>query len=89
MSGKVIGTIEAGTLTLNRPSIVAGDLIVHEQLGIEPGAHFEGSCKRVNVKKQAQAQAQTQTRPAAPAATQTNSQATAQRAPNAAANPAE
>ena len=41
MSGKVIGTIEAGTLTLNRPAIVAGDLVVHDQLGIEPGAHFE------------------------------------------------
>jgi len=38
MSGKVIGTIEAGTLTLNRPAIVAGDLVVHDQLGIEPGA---------------------------------------------------
>jgi len=87
MSGKVIGTIEAGTLTLNRASIVAGDLIVHEQLGIEPGAHFEGSCKRVSTKKaaqpqvQAQAQPQTQTKQAAPGATQTNSPATAQRAP--------
>jgi cytoskeletal protein CcmA (bactofilin family) len=95
MSGKVIGTIEAGTLTLNRPSIVAGDLIVHDQLGIEPGAHFEGSCKRVSTKKaaqpqvQAQAQPQAQTKQAAPAATQTNSPATAQRAPNATAIPAE
>jgi cytoskeletal protein CcmA (bactofilin family) len=93
MSGKVIGTIEAGTLTLNRACIVAGDLIVHDQLGIEPGAHFEGSCKRVSTKKpaqpQAQAQAQGQVRPAAPTATQTNSPATAQRAPNATANPAE
>jgi cytoskeletal protein CcmA (bactofilin family) len=89
MSGKVIGTIEAGTLTLNRASIVAGDLIVHDQLGIEPGAHFEGSCKRVTTKKpaqpQAQGQAQAQVRQAAPAATQSNSPATAQRAPNATA----
>jgi cytoskeletal protein CcmA (bactofilin family) len=69
MSGKVIGTIEAGTLTLHRASIVAGDLVVHEQLGIEPGAHFEGSCKRVSAKKPAQ-QGQ--------ATKQTNSQATAQ-----------
>jgi len=65
MSGKVIGTIEAGTLTLNRPAIVAGDLVVHDQLGIEPGAHFEGSCKRVSAKKTAQA------KQAAPAAKQT------------------
>jgi len=89
MSGKVIGTIEAGTLTLNRPSIVAGDLIVHEQLGIEPGAHFEGSCKRVSTKKaaqpqvqgQAQAQPQGQVRQAAPAARETNSPAAAPKAP--------
>lgn len=85
MSGKVIGTIEAGTLTLNRASIVAGDLIVHEQLGIEPGAHFEGSCKRVSAKKQAPAQAQ-QT---APAAKQTNSPATAPKALKATATAAE
>lgn len=89
MSGKVIGTIEAGTLTLNRPSIVAGDLIVHEQLGIEPGAHFEGSCKRVSTKKaaqpqvqgQAQVQPQGQVRQAAPAARETNSPAAAPKAP--------
>jgi len=93
MSGKVIGTIEAGTLTLNRASIVAGDLIVHEQLGIEPGAHFEGSCKRVSTKKaaqpqvqgQAQAQPQSQAKQAAPAARETNSPATAPQAPTATA----
>lgn len=103
MSGKVIGTIEAGTLTLNRACIVAGDLIVHDQLGIEPGAHFEGSCKRVSAKKppqvqgqapvqgqaQSQVQAQVQTRQAAPAAREPNSPATAPQAPTATANPAE
>jgi len=95
MSGKVIGTIEAGTLTLNRACIVAGDLIVHEQLGIEPGAHFEGSCKRVSTKKaaqpqgqapvQGQAQPQVQAKQAAPAARETNSPAAAPQAPTATA----
>ncbi|HUT51401.1 MAG TPA: polymer-forming cytoskeletal protein [Alphaproteobacteria bacterium] len=86
MSGKVIGTIEAGTLTLNRPAIVAGDLIVHDQLGIEPGAHFEGSCKRVSAKKAAPAK---QAVPAAPAATQTTGQAPAPQARSAPAAAAE
>lgn len=90
MRGKVIGTIEAGTLTLNRASIVAGDLIVHDQLGIEPGAHFEGSCKRVSAKKQAPAQPQAQAQAQqAPATRQPNSQATAQPAPIATATRAE
>jgi len=55
MSGKVIGTIEAGSLTLNEKAMVSGDLVVHESLGIEPGAHFEGSCKRASARKGAAA----------------------------------
>ncbi|MDH3234681.1 MAG: polymer-forming cytoskeletal protein [Alphaproteobacteria bacterium] len=85
MSGKVIGTIEAGTLTLNRPAIVAGDLVVHDQLGIEPGAHFEGSCKRVSAKKAAQTKQAAQ---AAPAAKQTTGQAPTPQAPTSQAQPA-
>jgi cytoskeletal protein CcmA (bactofilin family) len=83
MSGKVIGSIEAGTLTLNRPAIVAGDLVVHDTLGIEPGAHFEGSCKRVSAKKTAQAKPVAAT--AAPAPKATNGPAPA---PKAQATPA-
>jgi len=85
MSGKVIGTIEAGTLTLNKAAIVAGDLVVHDQLGIEPGAHFEGSCKRVSAKKAAQAKA----KQAVPAAQTPKSPAAAPQAPAAPAKAAE
>ncbi len=49
MSGTLTGAIEARVLTLYKTSNVVGDIVVHESLGIEPGAHFDGSCKKFGV----------------------------------------
>lgn len=45
--GKVNGQIEAMTVTLTRTSRVRGD-VLHETLMIEPGAHLEGHCRRID-----------------------------------------
>ncbi len=44
--GKVVGQIDAGSVTLvaSAPH-VEGD-VVHDRLAIEPGAHLEGHCRR-------------------------------------------
>lgn len=49
MSGTLTGDIEARVLTLYKTSNVVGDIVVHESLGIEPGANFDGSCKKFGV----------------------------------------
>ena len=62
--GKVNGQIEANTVTLTRTSRVKGD-ILHETLMIEPGAHLEGHCRRMdNVTVTAAAPAQIEQKPA-------------------------
>lgn len=50
VAGAVDGKIEARTVTLAQTSDVTGD-ISHEALGIEAGARFEGSCKKVDFSK--------------------------------------
>jgi cytoskeletal protein CcmA (bactofilin family) len=46
VSGTVKGGIKAKSVTLTRSAKVEGD-IIHEALAIEPGANFEGQCKRL------------------------------------------
>jgi cytoskeletal protein CcmA (bactofilin family) len=46
VSGTVKGGITAKSVTLTRSAKVEGD-IVHQALAIEPGAAFEGQCKRM------------------------------------------
>lgn len=45
--GKVEGQIRAKNVTLTKSASVIGD-IMHETLTIEPGAHLEGHCRRVD-----------------------------------------
>ena len=45
--GKVEGQISAKNVTLTRTARVVGD-IVHDTLTIEPGAHLDGHCKRMD-----------------------------------------
>lgn len=47
MKGKLSGSIEARVLNLARSAEVEGDLVIHESLGIEPGAVFDGTCKHM------------------------------------------
>lgn len=44
--GRIVGQIRAGFVTLTRTARVKGD-VLHETLAIEPGAHIEGHCKRL------------------------------------------
>ena len=44
VSGTVVGKIKARTVYLAQSASVTGD-ILHESLGIEAGAQFEGQCK--------------------------------------------
>ncbi len=45
VQGKIEGKIEVGQLlSLKNSSKITGDIITH-QLGIEPGARFDGNCK--------------------------------------------
>lgn len=46
--GKIDGQIQAKNVTLTKSAIVIGD-ILHETLTIEPGAHLEGRCQRIEV----------------------------------------
>lgn len=48
MHGTLTGAIDARVLTLNKSSNVVGDIVVHETLGIEPGANFDGNCKKLS-----------------------------------------
>ncbi len=50
IAGAVIGKVKARTVTLAQTSDVTGD-ISHEALGIEAGARFEGSCKKIDMSK--------------------------------------
>lgn len=45
--GSITGQIEAQLVTLTKTARVAGD-VLHESLKIEPGAHLEGHCCRLN-----------------------------------------
>lgn len=47
MHGALTGAIDARVLTLSKSSNVVGDIVVHETLGIEPGASFDGNCKKL------------------------------------------
>ncbi|MHA1536126.1 MAG: polymer-forming cytoskeletal protein [Alphaproteobacteria bacterium] len=47
MHGTLTGAIDARVLTLSKSSNVVGDIVVQESLGIEPGASFDGSCKKL------------------------------------------
>jgi len=47
ISGAVIGQVRAKTVTLARTARVQGD-IWHDNIAIEAGAQFEGTCKRLN-----------------------------------------
>ena len=50
IAGRVNGKVKARTVTLSQTSDVSGD-ISHEALGIEAGARFEGSCKKIDMSK--------------------------------------
>jgi cytoskeletal protein CcmA (bactofilin family) len=45
--GQVNGQIHARVVTLTKSARVKGD-VLHETLSIEPGAQFEGHCRRLN-----------------------------------------
>ena len=45
VNGAVTGEVKASTVTLAKTAKVQGN-ITHESLSIEPGAEFEGQCKR-------------------------------------------
>ena len=47
ISGAVSGQVRAKTVTLTRTARVQGD-IWHDNIAIEAGAQFEGTCKRLN-----------------------------------------
>jgi len=47
VSGTVKGGVTGKAVTLTRTARVEGD-IVHQELAIEPGANFEGHCRRVD-----------------------------------------
>ena len=46
IAGRVTGQIRARAVKLTRTAQVRGD-VYHESLAIEPGAHIEGRCERV------------------------------------------
>jgi cytoskeletal protein CcmA (bactofilin family) len=46
IKGTFSGAINARVVTLARSAKVNGDIIASETLGIEPGAEFDGTCKR-------------------------------------------
>ena len=46
IKGTFSGAINARVVTLARSAKVTGDIIASETLGIEPGAEFDGTCKR-------------------------------------------
>ena len=45
--GQISGHIHARVVTLTKSARVKGD-VLHETLSIEPGAQFEGNCRRLN-----------------------------------------
>lgn len=47
IKGTFAGAVNARIVTLARSARVSGDIVASETLGIEPGAEFEGTCKRV------------------------------------------
>ena len=49
LSGTLIGAIEARVLTLSSTAKAEGNLAVAESLGVEPGATFDGTCRRGTV----------------------------------------
>lgn len=46
VKGTFSGAINARVVTLTRTAKVNGDITASETLGIEPGAEFDGTCKR-------------------------------------------
>jgi cytoskeletal protein CcmA (bactofilin family) len=46
IKGTFSGAINARVVTLARSAKVNGDITASETLGIEPGAEFDGTCKR-------------------------------------------
>lgn len=46
VKGTFSGAINARVVTLARSAKVTGDITATETLGIEPGAEFDGTCKR-------------------------------------------
>jgi cytoskeletal protein CcmA (bactofilin family) len=46
IKGTFSGAINARIVTLTRSAKVTGDITASETLGIEPGAEFDGTCKR-------------------------------------------
>jgi cytoskeletal protein CcmA (bactofilin family) len=47
ISGVLVGTMQAGTVTLTSTARVQGD-ITHDVLAIEAGAQLEGQCRRIS-----------------------------------------
>lgn len=64
IAGTVVGKVKARTVTLSQTSDVSGD-ITHEALGIEAGARFEGSCKKIDMSKKGSSPAEEALRKAA------------------------
>lgn len=50
VSGSVNGTIKGQSVILAKTAKLIGD-IVHQTLMVEPGAHFEGQCRRMDAAK--------------------------------------
>ena len=50
VSGSVNGTIKGQSVILAKTAKLIGD-IVHQTLMVEPGAHFEGQCRRIDAAK--------------------------------------
>lgn len=45
--GTVTGQVKANSVTITKTAKVMGD-VLHQVLGIEPGAYLEGTCKRLD-----------------------------------------
>ena len=45
--GSVNGQVKGATVTLAKTARVTGD-VLHQTLSIEPGAFFEGQCRRID-----------------------------------------